>query len=65
MFYFSLADCDLLFFKIFLEHAIIQEIKDNRTRYEFGKLFSIIYVVVLMLTAIRIWIEDTQVLLVS
>ncbi|MDK2835100.1 MAG: hypothetical protein PWP63_2187 [Methanolobus sp.] len=53
------------FFKVVLEHRITKKIKDDKTRFEFSRIVSILYVVLLLLVSIRVWVEDTQVLLVS
>ncbi|MCQ6962989.1 mechanosensitive ion channel domain-containing protein [Methanolobus chelungpuianus] len=54
-----------LFFKVVLEYRIAKKIKDDKTRFEFSRIVSILYVVLLLLVSIRVWVEDTQVLLVS
>jgi small-conductance mechanosensitive channel len=53
------------FFKIIMERVVVRKIKDAKTRYEYNKIISILYIVVLLLAAVRIWVEDTQFLLVS
>lgn len=53
------------FFKVVLEHRIAKKIKDDKTRFEFSRIVSILYIVLLVLVSIRVWVEDTQVLLVS
>ena len=52
-------------FRIGLEHAIVRTIKDSKTRYSVRKATSILYLLVFLLVLIRIWIEDSQALLVS
>jgi len=65
--YFTLLWLTLIhsFFKIIMERVVVRKIKDAKTRYEYNKIISILYIVVLLLAAVRIWIEDTQFLLVS
>lgn len=53
------------FFKLILERRIASKIRDGKTRFEFSRIVSIIYVVLLLLVSIRVWVEDAQVLLVS
>jgi small-conductance mechanosensitive channel len=52
-------------FKILLEQTILRTVKDAKTRYSIRKALSIVYVLVFMLVLIRIWVEDSQALLVS
>ncbi len=54
-----------LVFRIALEQAIVRTIKDAKTRYSIRKATSILYVLVFVLVLIRIWIEDSQALIVS
>jgi small-conductance mechanosensitive channel len=54
-----------LFFKVILERRIAKKIRDDKTRFEFRRVISLLYIVFLLLAAIRVWVEDTQVLLVS
>ncbi len=54
-----------LVFRIALEQAIVRTIKDAKTRYSIRKATSILYVLVFILVLIRIWIEDSQALIVS
>lgn len=65
--YFTLLWLTLIhsFFKIILERVLVRKIKGAKTRYEYNKIVSILYIVVLLLAAVRIWVEDTQFLLVS
>ncbi len=65
--YFTLLWLTLIhsFFKIVMERVLVRKIKDAKTQYEYNKIVSILYIVVLLLAAVRIWIEDTQFLLVS
>ena len=62
--FFSLAIIYLIF-RIGLEQAIIRAIKDSKTRYSIRKAISILYVLVFILVLIRIWVEDSQALIVS
>ncbi|HUV61586.1 MAG TPA: mechanosensitive ion channel domain-containing protein [Thermoplasmata archaeon] len=52
-------------FRIALEQAIVRTIKDAKTRYSIRKATSILYVLVFVLVLIRIWVEDSQALIVS
>lgn len=52
-------------FRILLEETVITRIKDAKTRYSFRKTISILFAVVFLVTAIRIWITQTETLLVS
>jgi small-conductance mechanosensitive channel len=52
-------------FKILLEQTILRTIKDAKTRYSVRKSLSIVYMLVFMLVLIRIWVEDSEALLVS
>ena len=52
-------------FKILLEQTILRTVKDAKTRYSIRKALSTVYVLVFMLVLIRIWVEDSQALLVS
>ena len=52
-------------FKILLEQTILRTVKDAKTRYSIRKALSIVYVLVFMLVLIRVWVEDSQALLVS
>jgi small-conductance mechanosensitive channel len=52
-------------FKILLEQTILRTIKDAKTRYSVRKTLSIVYMLVFMLVLIRIWVEDSEALLVS
>ncbi len=52
-------------FKAVFEETIAREIKEERARYSFRKAVSILYIVALLLVLIRIWVEQTQTLLVS
>ena len=52
-------------FRIALENAIVRTIRDAKTRYSIRKATSIVYLLVFVLVLIRIWIEDSEALLVS
>ena len=52
-------------FRIALENSIVRTIKDDKTRYSVRKAISIVYILVFALVLIRIWIEDSEALLVS
>jgi small-conductance mechanosensitive channel len=52
-------------FRILLEEAVITRIKDAKTKYSFRKTVSILFIVVFLVAAIRIWITQTETLLVS
>jgi small-conductance mechanosensitive channel len=52
-------------FRIALEQAIVRTIRDAKTRYSIRKATSILYVLVFILVLIRIWVEDSQALIVS
>jgi small-conductance mechanosensitive channel len=54
-----------LLLKTLLEESIAVKIKDPKARYSFRKTVSIIYFVLLSLILIKIWVEDTQTLIVS
>lgn len=52
-------------FRIGLEEAIMRTVRDPKTRYSVRKATSILYVLVFILVVTRIWVEDSQTLLVS
>jgi small-conductance mechanosensitive channel len=52
-------------FKSVFEEIVARQIKEAKTRYSFRKTISILYFVVLVLVLIRIWVEQTETLLVS
>jgi small-conductance mechanosensitive channel len=52
-------------FRIALEQAIMRTIKDAKTRYSIRKAMSIVYVLVFVLVLIRLWVEDSEALLLS
>ncbi|MGD2248594.1 MAG: mechanosensitive ion channel family protein [Candidatus Methanofastidiosia archaeon] len=52
-------------FKLLLEEIIANQIEDSKTRYSLRKTISILYVVAIILAVIRIWVEDTQTLMVT
>jgi small-conductance mechanosensitive channel len=52
-------------FKSVFEETVARRIKEAKTRYAFKKTVSILYFVVLVLVLIRIWVEQTETLLVS
>jgi small-conductance mechanosensitive channel len=54
-----------LIYVLVAEYAAIRMIKDPKTRYSLRKAALIISIAVLLVVGIRIWIEDTQALLVS
>ncbi|MFO8133366.1 MAG: mechanosensitive ion channel [Thermoplasmatota archaeon] len=51
--------------RILLEEAVITRITDAKTRYSFRKAVSLLFVVVFLVAAIRIWVTQTETLLVS
>jgi small-conductance mechanosensitive channel len=66
VFYTFLAVTIIYFiFKAVFEETIALKIKEERARYSFRKAVSILYIVSLLLVLIRIWVEQTQTLLVS
>ena len=52
-------------FRVALEQAIIRTVKEAKTRYTIRKATSILYVIAFLFVVIRIWVEDSQALLVS
>lgn len=54
-----------LLFKIVLDTFVSNQIRDPKAKYSVRKVTSILFAVTLIGIAILIWIEDTQVLLVS
>ncbi|MBD3361603.1 mechanosensitive ion channel [Candidatus Woesearchaeota archaeon] len=65
-FYTFLAFAIIYFvFKILAEEIASRRISDDRTKYSFSKTVSILYLGILVITAILIWIEDPQSLLVA
>jgi len=52
-------------FKFIFEQAAIGKIHDSKTRYSFKKTLSTLYIVFLVLVLLRIWVENTQTLMVS
>lgn len=54
-----------LIFKVIFEGIIAKKIKDSRTKYSFRKTVSIIYLLVFLLVILRVWVENTQTLIVS
>jgi small-conductance mechanosensitive channel len=54
-----------LLYVLVAEYAAIRAIKDPKTRYSLRKAALILSIAVLLIIGIRIWIEDTQALLVS
>lgn len=52
-------------FRILFEHAILRTVRDDKTRYSVRKAISIVYVLVFALVLVRIWVEDSEALLVS
>jgi small-conductance mechanosensitive channel len=52
-------------FRIALEQAIVRTVREAKTRYTIRKATSILYVVAFVFVVIRIWVEDSQALLVS
>ena len=53
------------FFRIVFEETVSKKIKEYKTKYSFRKTVSILYLVVLLISVIGIWAEDTQTLLVA
>lgn len=54
-----------LVFKSVIEEIVARKIKEAKARYSFRKTVSILYIVGIVLAIIRIWVEQTQTLLVS
>jgi len=54
-----------LVFKSVIEEIVARKIKEAKARYSFRKTVSIIYIVGIVLALIRIWVAQTQTLLVS
>ncbi|MBN1455131.1 MAG: mechanosensitive ion channel family protein [Methanomicrobia archaeon] len=52
-------------FKVVIEATIARRITEAKARYSFKKAVSILYMAVLVAILIRIWIEQTETLLVS
>lgn len=52
-------------FKLLLEEIIARHIEDTKTRYSLRKTISILYLVAITLAVVRIWVEDTQTLMVT
>ena len=52
-------------FKWVIEATVARRIKEEKARYSFKKAVSILYMAVLLAMLIRIWVEQTQTLLVS
>ncbi|UCE80302.1 MAG: mechanosensitive ion channel [Methanobacteriota archaeon] len=52
-------------FRLALENAIVRTIRDDKTRYSVRKAISIVYILVFALVLIRIWVEDSEAILVS
>jgi small-conductance mechanosensitive channel len=52
-------------FRILFEQAILRTIRDAKTRYSIRKAMSTVYVLASVLVLIRIWVEDSEALLVS
>jgi small-conductance mechanosensitive channel len=65
-FYTFLAVTILYFvFKSVVEEIVVRNIKEAKARYSFRKTVSILYIVGIVLALIRIWVVQTQTLLVS
>lgn len=54
-----------ILFKFVFEQAVSGKIHDSKTRYSFKKTISSLYLVFLTLVVLRIWVENTQTLMVS
>lgn len=54
-----------IIFKTIFEKRVIAQIEDSKTRYSFRKTISILYLAVLLLVIIRIWVIETETLLVT
>jgi small-conductance mechanosensitive channel len=52
-------------FKSLFEKRVISQIEDSKTRYSFRKTVSILYLAFLFLVIIRIWVEETETLIVT
>lgn len=52
-------------FKCIFEEVVSRRIEDTKTQYTFRKTISILYVAFLLLVIVRIWVEETQTLLVT
>jgi small-conductance mechanosensitive channel len=48
-----------------LSHITVRAIKDKKTRYTFNKALFVLSCVVLLVIVMRIWVEETQSLLIS
>ena len=65
-FYTALAlSISYLVFKFLLEEIISTRIEEDKTRYSFRKITSILYILTFIAVAIAIWVEHPQALLVS
>ncbi|MBU7043226.1 MAG: mechanosensitive ion channel family protein [Theionarchaea archaeon] len=52
-------------FKSIFEKRVVSQIEDSKTRYSFRKTVSILYLALLFLVIIRIWVEETETLIVT
>ncbi|HDS46139.1 MAG TPA: mechanosensitive ion channel [Methanomicrobia archaeon] len=52
-------------FKVAIEPTVVRQITEAKARYSFKKAISILYLFILLAVLIRIWIEQTETLLVS
>ncbi len=52
-------------FKCVFEEIVSRRIEDAKTQYTFKKTISILYVAFVLLAVVRIWVEETQTLLVT
>jgi small-conductance mechanosensitive channel len=65
-FYTALAlSISYLVFKFLLEEIVSTRIEEDKTRYSFKKITSILYILTFIAAAIAIWVEHPQALLVS
>ena len=54
-----------LIFKYFFQDNISNKIKDSKTRYSFKKTIYVLYIILTATIIIRIWVQDTQTLVIS
>ena len=51
--------------RLVFEEIVAKRIKESKTRYSFRKTVSILYLVAFVVILIRVWVENTQTLIVS
>lgn len=54
-----------LIFKVVLEDYVSERIGDPKTRFSLRKATSILFIIAIIITALAVWVQDTQALLVS